>query len=77
MAAKPQFSIKDTSNGHIHCLLDTQKDPAWFDVRTVEEHRNSDGTLFSVVNHRDKSYGQRRDELRIEFGGEGVDVVPA
>jgi hypothetical protein len=73
MNAKKQFSIKDV-RGHIFHLIDTHGDPSWFNVLVLEEHRAPCGTLLSVVNHRDKTFLERRGELQAELGDDGVDV---
>lgn len=71
---KAQFSIKD-DKGYIFHLLDVADEPSWFDVKTVEEHRAPCGTLLSVVNHREKTFSERKDELRKQIGNDGVDVT--
>jgi hypothetical protein len=72
--AKAQFSIKD-NKGYIFHLLDVASDPSWDDVKTVEEHRAPCGTLLSVVNHREKTFSERKAELRKQIANDGVDVT--
>jgi len=76
---KRQFSIK-SKEGNIYHLMDTKDDRSWYGVLAVEEHRAPCGTLMSVVNHKEKTFDQRRSELRTLLGTEGVDIrscVPA
>lgn len=73
MTDKRQFSIKD-HRGNIFHLLDTSTDPTWYDVQAVEERRAPCGTLQSVVNHRDRSFEERRAQLQVQIGSDGVDL---
>ncbi len=59
---KQRISVTD-EDGVTHTLLDTSGDPTWDDVKCVEQFFMLDGRLSSVVNHRDKTYARRLDEL--------------
>lgn len=59
---KATFSFCD-AQWCTHKLTDVSADPAWHDVKAVERITGPLGTLRSVVNHRDKTFEQRKAEM--------------
>lgn len=51
-------------------LTDVSADPTWSDVKCVESHRDTKGTLTSVVNHRAKDFDAACASLR-QIGARG------
>lgn len=59
---KPCYSTYD-ENYVTYNLVDVSADPSWSPVLAVESRTGPLGTLTSVINHRDKTFDQRRAEL--------------
>jgi len=57
-----EIKSKDFRAGK-YSVCDVSSDPHWSDVKAIEKHWNTTGTLTSVTNHRERDYNTACAEL--------------